>query len=116
MKRHIKTSLKICAISLSMCVAATTDSFAESPPTCGTHKQITSTLESLYREKPMHRGLTPKGTMIEVFSSDNGTFTVVMTLPTGRSCLVSAGTHWQEVDASSHPKDKGISGGISQTF
>lgn len=114
MKRGSKTLFAICATSLAMSLAASTNIHAA--PLCGTHEQITSTLATKYDEKPMHRGLTPQGTMVEVFTSHNGTFTVVVTMPTGQSCLVSAGTHWQRIDTSSKGSDKGTSEDIERTF
>ena len=97
-----------------MTVTAVFDTYAA--PTCGTHEVIASTLASLYNEVPHHRGLTPKGTMVEVFSSEAGTFSVVITIPNGRSCLVTAGTNWQEIDAASHGADKDASGDVDREF
>lgn len=93
-----KVCLGIVAFSLPIAIGA---NMAEAAATCGTHEKITSTLASEYNEVPLHRGLTPKGTMVEVFASKKGTFTVVVTIPSGMSCLVTAGTHWQEVSAAS---------------
>ncbi|PCI05098.1 MAG: hypothetical protein COB78_00285 [Hyphomicrobiales bacterium] len=114
MKQPIKTTITVSAISVAMSLAVTASTFAA--PTCGTHDLITSTLAAQYNEIPLHRGLTPKGTMVEVFSSKAGTFTVVITIPTGRSCLVTAGTHWQEIDAASHGGDKDTSGVLNREF
>ncbi|MBL4892676.1 MAG: hypothetical protein JKX91_12810 [Rhizobiaceae bacterium] len=114
MKQDIKTTIAVSAVCLVTSLAMTTGTFAA--PTCGTHDLIASTLATQYNEIPVHRGLTPKGTMVEVFSSEAGTFTVVVTIPTGMSCLVTAGTDWQEVDTASHSNDKDTSGGLYQEF
>lgn len=114
MKQGIKTTIVVSAMSVAMSLAVTTSTFAA--PTCGTHDVITSTLAEQYNEIPLHRGLTPKGTMVEVFSSSAGTFTVVVTIPTGMSCLVTAGTNWQEIDAASHGSKKDTSGAFGQEF
>lgn len=114
MKQNIKPTFIVSAMSLVMSLAVTTDTYAA--PTCGTHEVIASTLASLYNEVPHHRGLTPKGTMVEVFSSEAGTFSVVITIPNGRSCLVTAGTNWQEIDAASHGADKDASGDVDREF
>jgi len=92
----------IATIALSMIMLSVTP--ATAAPTCGTHDLIASTLEKQYNEVAVHRGLTPKGTMVEVFASKAGTFTVVVTIPTGMSCLVTAGTNWQDVEANYSPK------------
>lgn len=114
MKQQLKTTMTISAISMAMSLAVTASTFAA--PTCGTHKLITTTLATQYNEIPLHRGLTPKGTMVEIFSSKAGTFTVVVTVPTGMSCLVTAGTNWQEIDAASHGNKKNTSGGLEREF
>lgn len=114
MRQCIKTTIIVSAISVAMSLAVTAKTFAA--PTCGTHDLIASTLATQYNERPLHRGLTPKGTMVEIFSSNAGTFTVVVTIRTGMSCLVTAGTHWQEIDAASHSGKKDTSGGVEREF
>lgn len=114
MKRDIKITAAAGAISLVMSLALTSSTFAA--PTCGTRDLMVSTLAAQYNEIPLHRGLTPEGTLVEVFSSKIGTFTVVVTVPTGMSCLVTAGTHWQAVKPASHGGDKDTSRGVEREF
>lgn len=57
-------------------------------------------------------GLAGNGTAIEVFVSEAGTFTIVMTWPNGMSCLIAAGKDWQKAPRaepsflSTHPIEK----------
>ena len=43
-------------------------------------------------------GLTSTGSMLEVLTSPaGGSWTVIMTMPNGVSCLVAAGENWESV-------------------
>jgi len=64
---------------------------------CGDHSEVVSKLEKGHSETPVSMGLASNGAVIEVFASDKGTFTIIMTLPTGMSCLMAAGEDWQDL-------------------
>ncbi len=64
---------------------------------CGEHGEVVSKLEKGHSETPVSMGLASNGAVIEVFASDAGTFTIIMTLPSGMSCLMAAGEDWQDV-------------------
>jgi len=41
-------------------------------------------------------GVTAQGALVEVLSADEGeTWTIILTTPQGRSCLVAAGEGWR---------------------
>lgn len=53
-------------------------------------------LSHQYAEKPVAMGLARNGGLIEVLTShDGGTFTIIVTSPDGRTCMVAAGEAWQ---------------------
>ncbi|PCJ95831.1 MAG: hypothetical protein COA52_03200 [Hyphomicrobiales bacterium] len=120
MKQGIKTAIAASAMYLAVYSAMPlATSFAETAntaasPSCGLHDRITSTLATQYNEVPYHRGLTPQGAMIEIFVSKARTFTVVVTIQTGMSCLVTAGTNWMDVGTISYSFDKKLSGDIER--
>lgn len=64
---------------------------------CGERAEVASNLAKGHSETPVSMGLASNGAVIEVFASDSGTFTIIMTLPTGVSCLMAAGEDWQEL-------------------
>jgi len=64
---------------------------------CGERSEFVFKLQNGYAEKPVSLGLSSNGSMIEVFASDNGTFSVLVTRPGGTSCIVAAGENWQNV-------------------
>lgn len=71
---------------------------------CGERGTIADRLAQKYGEHPVSIGLATNGSVIEVFVSDDGTFTILVTSPDGRTCLVAAGEGWQPVD--DEPEDQ----------
>ena len=68
---------------------------ADVPMACGERKQVAQTLKSDHAEEPIAMGLANNGTVIEVFASETGSFTIMMTRTDGLSCLVAAGDMWE---------------------
>ncbi len=69
------------------------DSFAQA--VCGDRSAFVKKLKNGYEEKPVSLGLASNGSVIEVFASKKGTFSIVVTQPGGISCVVAAGDSWQ---------------------
>lgn len=63
-------------------------------PTCGPHEAVVQSLAQQYREQPQSVGVIDSNTVLEVFVSDAGTWTIVVTDTAGRSCVLSAGEGW----------------------
>ncbi len=63
---------------------------------CARRDDMLKTLASRYREQPRAIGLANPTTVIEVFTSAAGTWTILLTRPDGASCIVSAGEGWEE--------------------
>lgn len=71
--------------------------FAQSNRNCGDRQTIIERLSDRYGESRSGGGLTHTNGVLEVFTSpDTGTWTVVLTLPTGQTCLVAAGEFWEQ--------------------
>ncbi len=64
---------------------------------CGNHEDIKKRLETGYQEVPTGMGLAGNGGVIELFTSEKGTFTIVLTRPNGMSCLMAVGENWEAV-------------------
>jgi type IV secretory pathway VirB2 component (pilin) len=69
----------------------------QAQPVCGAHEAVITTLSGKFAEKPVSMGLANNGTVVEVLSSPDGSWTIVMTAPNGLTCLLAAGDYWQEV-------------------
>ena len=54
------------------------------------------------------RGLGSGGTLIEIWTSGAGSWTVVTMAPTGRSCIVASGRGWQAVEQRAEPPGEAL--------
>ena len=64
---------------------------------CFDTKELETDLLARFNEIPQGAGLTNKGYLLRRFASlKNNTYTLVVTQPSGLSCVVEMGTDWQE--------------------
>ena len=64
-------------------------------PVCGNHNAVSDNLKNSYSETPVSMGVTTGGGIIEIFASDEGSWTMVITQPNGVSCLIAVGQDWE---------------------
>lgn len=69
---------------------------ADANPACAAHDVIVERLGETYQETRKSLGLSADGSVVEIFASDAGTWTIVVTDVNGQSCLAAAGEAWQE--------------------
>ncbi len=63
---------------------------------CGQRDKVVEWLALEYKEEPVASGISSKGALIEVLSNENGdTWTILLTSPTGTSCIVDTGEAWK---------------------
>jgi hypothetical protein len=70
---------------------------AAAQSSCGPREQLVKLLADQYKEDPVGIGLAQPGQVLEVFASSNGTWSMVMTMPDGKACLIAAGDNWEMV-------------------
>ncbi len=81
------------ALALVLAVLATTGANAS---ICGTRPDIIGQLAARYDEAPLGAGLIHNSGLVEVWVSEAGTFSVIVTSTQGRTCIIAAGHSWQE--------------------
>ena len=59
------------------------------------HNDLIEYLRDTYREVPTASGTTAAGNRVEVLVSRNGSWTLIVTTPQGRSCAEVAGNGWR---------------------
>ena len=91
----IRTRLAPFAILGAIIALGSTPASAQS--SCGPREQLVKMLADQYKEDPVGMGLAQLGQVIEVFASANGSWTMVMTMPDGKACLIAAGDNWEMV-------------------
>ncbi|HEV7255278.1 MAG TPA: hypothetical protein VGN97_19510 [Mesorhizobium sp.] len=62
---------------------------------CGNRGEIVSKLDEHYKEKPAAVGVVDKNAVLEVFVSNDGTWTILATGTDGNSCVLSSGEGWE---------------------
>lgn len=62
---------------------------------CGKRDDIVSRLESGYQEFNSAMGMSTNGGLVELYTSEKGTWTLMLTQPDGVSCLIAAGQNWE---------------------
>jgi hypothetical protein len=84
-------------MALTVCVgtAMALAGSAEAQAVCGPHEQIVAQLGQVYNETQQSLGLAANGSVIEVFASEAGTWTILITDTNGQTCMAAAGEAWQ---------------------
>ncbi len=95
-------------IATFVACAAFVPASAKSQQICGDRAKIISHLGSDYKESRSGMGLAASGTVIELFTADSGTWTMLMTAPGGRTCVMGSGEGWEQTQ-----RPKPVAGEIS---
>ena len=66
---------------------------------CGQRTNIVEWLEKQFDEKRSGVGISLKGRLVEVFTSESGSWTVLITFPGGPTCLILSGQNWYPIQA-----------------
>lgn len=68
------------------------------PMACSPREDVLAQLSEKFKEQPVSIGLANNGGLLEVLAARDGTtWTVIITMPNGISCLVAAGESWQDL-------------------
>jgi hypothetical protein len=86
------------ALSALVTVAAAAPVLAQGPAACGPRKMVVDQLGREYAEVPVNRGVTSEGALIELLASPSGSWTLLISLPNGQSCLAASGESWEQLD------------------
>jgi hypothetical protein len=68
---------------------------AQAQTVCAPRAVMVEKLKSDFGERPRGVGLADTGGLLEFLASKDGSWTLIMTSPEGRSCLVMAGDKWK---------------------
>ncbi len=66
---------------------------------CDSRDTVLAFLSDRYAEAPVAMGVARNGGLVEVLTSGTGgsTFTIIVTTPDGRTCMVAAGDGWESL-------------------
>jgi hypothetical protein len=91
------------SLGLGGVILATQMAFAQ-PTSCAARAAVVERLQNQFGESRQSMGLGQNNTIVEVFASPaTGTWTIVVTLPNGMSCLVASGESWERLNEQLKP-------------
>ena len=64
---------------------------------CNLHSKIATTLTQRFKEHRVAVGYVSVKGIVEVYVSEQGTWTMVFTTPKGISCIMASGTAWEKL-------------------
>ncbi|MBL4751347.1 MAG: hypothetical protein JKX71_12335 [Amylibacter sp.] len=94
-----KTHKMLLALSVGIVgIMLTANSALAIPANCAQRAEMVEKLKIRFGESRQSIGLTPGGQALELFADlENGTWTILLTLPNGTSCMMASGHDYQAV-------------------
>lgn len=92
MRSILFTGSAVAALSL----AAAYGGAAVAEEGCSAREKMVGHLEKKYGEKLRGAGLQSLDGLMELYVSDKGSWTLLLTRPDGKSCPVAVGEHWMD--------------------
>lgn len=86
------------ALSLGLAGMLAAAQIAHSAPQCDNRETVVALLADRYGETRRAIGIAGQAAVMEFFAADEtGTWSITMTLPDGRMCLMASGSNYEEV-------------------
>ena len=86
------------ALSLGLAGMIAAADLAHGAPQCDTRETVTALLADRYGETRRALGIAGNTAVMEVFASDaSGTWSITLTLPDRRMCLMASGSNYEAV-------------------
>ncbi|NQW10463.1 MAG: hypothetical protein HQ481_11355 [Alphaproteobacteria bacterium] len=67
---------------------------AQNSRVCTPHERLVEHLAKSFGETMTDVGVDGRGNLVQVFSSTEGSWTIVVTIPGGPTCVIAAGEGW----------------------
>lgn len=88
---------ELIALSMGLGALILASEPAQAAPRCAPRAEVLEMLAERYDETRRGIGIAGPTQVLEVFASTDGTWTVLVTDPAGRSCLVASGRSWEDL-------------------
>ena len=76
---------------------------------CAKRTDVLKHLAAKYTEAPVAIGIANNGGVIEVLSSKTGSsWTIIITMPSGPTCMVAAGENWEKLPNVAAAEKQGV--------
>ncbi|NHB75439.1 hypothetical protein [Rhodobacter calidifons] len=84
------------ALSFGLAAVLAASQIAHSAPHCDTRERVTALLAERYGETRRAVGLAGQAAVMELFAAEaTGTWSITLTLPDGRMCLMASGSDYE---------------------
>jgi hypothetical protein len=93
----MRRSLTAAALLAMLAAPFATPAPAAAQGVCGERTKILKQLQQGYEEQPVGMGLAANGAVLEVLTSEAGSWTILVTLPQGATCILATGESWEEL-------------------
>ncbi|MCY1126228.1 hypothetical protein OU426_05115 [Frigidibacter sp. RF13] len=97
---------KLFALSLGFggLILAADRAHGQQAPQCGSRETVIAQLADRFGESLQSFGLAANSAVIETYASvETGTWTILVTLADGRTCLLASGQNFERIDAPATP-------------
>ena len=92
----LRTALIVALTALSGLVS----NASAQQPMCTERTKVLSQLSNLYSEASVAMGVANNGGVLEILSSRAGkSWTIILTMPRGVTCMIAAGENWEALPA-----------------
>ena len=78
-------------------IALASASPAQAAGMCGKRGEFIKALNDKYMESGKALGFAGQVNLVEIFASQAGTWTILVTTPEGKSCIIAAGNSWEDL-------------------
>jgi hypothetical protein len=93
----LKSYVAVCSIALAAFLGAAP---AEAASLCGKREDFVKALTDKYHETTKAMGITGQTSLVEIYASKAGTWTILVTQPSGVTCIIAAGNSWEDLPPS----------------
>lgn len=93
-------------MTVALVAAIFVSAFVSAPAmaqTCGDRSKMIGFLDRDYQESRSGLGLATSGAVVELFTAKSGTWTMLITRPDGRTCVIGSGEGWENQVAPKKP-------------
>lgn len=91
--------MKMCRLFLTLLLASCFTLPAAAQSACGKRDEIVRMITNKYKEVPRALAIAGQSNLLEVYASEGGSWTILITQPHGSACIVAAGQSWEEFPA-----------------
>lgn len=64
---------------------------------CGKRDEVLKAITGKYQETGKAFGITGNVNLVEIYAKPGGTWTIIVTSPEGKTCIIAAGDSWEDL-------------------